>query len=126
MIDPPSKGKGGYWTNDIVSAPATADAWLADAQKHDGSWWNIWPVAQGPVRRESPRHPSEVLPIPRSTTRQEPMFWNVSRALVYAATSRNPSTKPARAFQSVNSRSLSVPAAPAPFMTMNFTICSWK
>ena len=40
MINPPSKHKGGYWTNDIVSAPATADAWLADAQKHDGSWWN--------------------------------------------------------------------------------------
>jgi polyhydroxyalkanoate synthase len=40
MINPPSKGKGGYWTNDIVSAPATADAWLAHAQKHDGSWWS--------------------------------------------------------------------------------------
>jgi polyhydroxyalkanoate synthase len=39
MINPPSKGKGGYWTNDILSAPATADAWLAGAQKHDGSWW---------------------------------------------------------------------------------------
>ena len=39
MINPPSKGKGGYLTNDILSAPATADAWLAGAQKHDGSWW---------------------------------------------------------------------------------------
>ncbi|RPI42575.1 MAG: alpha/beta fold hydrolase, partial [Hyphomicrobiaceae bacterium] len=39
MINPPSKGKGGYWTNDILSAPATADAWLAGAQRHDGSWW---------------------------------------------------------------------------------------
>ena len=39
MINPPSKGKGGYWTNDILSAPATADAWLAGARKHDGSWW---------------------------------------------------------------------------------------
>ena len=39
MINPPSKGKGGYWTNDILSAPANADAWLAGAQKHDGSWW---------------------------------------------------------------------------------------
>jgi hypothetical protein len=34
MINPPSKGKGRYWTNDILSAPATADAWLAGAQKH--------------------------------------------------------------------------------------------
>ena len=39
MINPPSKGKGGYWTNDILPAPATADAWLAGAQRHDGSWW---------------------------------------------------------------------------------------
>ena len=42
MINPHSKGKGGYWTNDILSAPATADAWLAGAQKHDGSWWPHW------------------------------------------------------------------------------------
>ena len=26
------------WTN-ILSAPATAHAWLADAQRHEGSWW---------------------------------------------------------------------------------------
>jgi len=42
VINPPSKGKGGYWTNDIHSAPATADAWMAGAQKHDGSWWTDW------------------------------------------------------------------------------------
>ena len=39
MINPPSKGKGGYWTNDTLPPPASADAWLADAHKHDGSWW---------------------------------------------------------------------------------------
>ncbi|MGO8914453.1 MAG: PHA/PHB synthase family protein [Stellaceae bacterium] len=42
MINPPSKGKGGYWTNDTLSPPATAEAWLAGAQKHDGSWWTDW------------------------------------------------------------------------------------
>jgi polyhydroxyalkanoate synthase subunit PhaC len=42
MINPPSKGKGGYWTNDGLSPLATAEAWLAGAQKHDGSWWADW------------------------------------------------------------------------------------
>ena len=42
MINPPSKDKGGYWTNDIRSAPATAEAWLAAAHKHAGSWWTDW------------------------------------------------------------------------------------
>jgi polyhydroxyalkanoate synthase len=39
MINPPSKGKGAYWTNDILSEHPTPDAWLAGAQRHDGSWW---------------------------------------------------------------------------------------
>jgi poly[(R)-3-hydroxyalkanoate] polymerase subunit PhaC len=42
MINPPSTGKGGYWTNDAPSPPATAEDWLAGAQKHDGSWWADW------------------------------------------------------------------------------------
>lgn len=42
VINPPSKGKGGYWTNDTLSPPATAHAWLAGAQKHQGSWWTDW------------------------------------------------------------------------------------
>jgi polyhydroxyalkanoate synthase len=42
MINPPSKGRGEYWTNDVLSAPTTSDAWLATAQKHDGSWWSDW------------------------------------------------------------------------------------
>jgi polyhydroxyalkanoate synthase subunit PhaC len=42
MINPPSKGKGGYWTNDALSTPATAEAWLSGAQKHGGSWWTDW------------------------------------------------------------------------------------
>lgn len=42
MINPPSKGKGGYWTNDAPSRAATAADWLAGAHKQDGSWWNDW------------------------------------------------------------------------------------
>jgi polyhydroxyalkanoate synthase subunit PhaC len=42
MINPPGRGKGGYWTNDVAPSPATADEWLAGAQKHEGSWWIDW------------------------------------------------------------------------------------
>jgi polyhydroxyalkanoate synthase len=43
MINPPSKGKGGHWTNETdAAALGTAEAWLAGAQKHDGSWWGDW------------------------------------------------------------------------------------
>jgi hypothetical protein len=43
-----------------------------------------------------------------------------------AAVSRKLSTKLARTFQSVNSRSLSVPAASPRLRTINLTTCSWK
>jgi polyhydroxyalkanoate synthase len=43
MINPPSKGKGCHWTNETDRAAlGTAEAWLAGAQKHDGSWWADW------------------------------------------------------------------------------------
>jgi polyhydroxyalkanoate synthase len=38
IINPPTKGRG-YWTG----GPApTADAWLAGATQHKGSWWSHW------------------------------------------------------------------------------------
>jgi polyhydroxyalkanoate synthase len=40
MINPPSANKYGYWTHDKL--PPTADAWLAGAKQHEGSWWNDW------------------------------------------------------------------------------------
>ncbi len=40
MINPPAANKHGYWTND--SAPADAEAWLADAEQKPGSWWPEW------------------------------------------------------------------------------------
>ena len=44
MINPPSAGKGGYWTDETGDAAAagTAAAWLAGAKKHEGSWWDDW------------------------------------------------------------------------------------
>ncbi len=40
VINPPSKGKRSYWTN--AKLPATAEAWLAGATEHPGSWWTDW------------------------------------------------------------------------------------
>jgi polyhydroxyalkanoate synthase len=40
MINPPAANKYGYWTNETL--PGDADAWLASAQQHEGSWWNDW------------------------------------------------------------------------------------
>lgn len=57
MINPPSKGKGGYWTSDNRSAPTNADTWLAAARKHDGSWWTdlaIWLGARSGERIPAP------------------------------------------------------------------------
>ncbi len=40
MINPPAANKYGYWLNDKL--PASADAWLAGAKQHEGSWWTDW------------------------------------------------------------------------------------
>ena len=40
VVNPPAKGKYGYWTNAVN--PETGAAWFAGAQKHDGSWWPHW------------------------------------------------------------------------------------
>ncbi len=40
MINPPAANKYGYWTNSTDAA--TADAWLASAKQHEGSWWPDW------------------------------------------------------------------------------------
>ncbi len=40
IIIPPGSEKYGYYLND--SAASTADAWLAQAQYHSGSWWPVW------------------------------------------------------------------------------------
>jgi polyhydroxyalkanoate synthase len=41
MVNPPG-GKGVYWTGAEGSNAQTAQAWLASAEKHNGSWWTDW------------------------------------------------------------------------------------
>ena len=40
VVNPPSPGKYGYWTNEVL--PESADAWQSQATRHEGSWWNDW------------------------------------------------------------------------------------
>ena len=40
VINPPAANKHGYWTN--ARMPATAEAWLETATRHEGSWWPHW------------------------------------------------------------------------------------
>ena len=40
VINPPHRKKYGYWTNHRHYDDA--DAWLADAVEHKGSWWPDW------------------------------------------------------------------------------------
>ncbi|MCL2657938.1 MAG: class I poly(R)-hydroxyalkanoic acid synthase [Betaproteobacteria bacterium] len=42
IVNPPSANKYGYRTNDAKTLPESADAWLAKATQHPGSWWNDW------------------------------------------------------------------------------------
>jgi polyhydroxyalkanoate synthase len=40
VINPPSKNKRSYWTNEKL--PPTQAEWLAGAREHAGSWWPDW------------------------------------------------------------------------------------
>ena len=40
IVNPPAANKYWYWTNDKL--PDSADEWLANAEKHAGSWWSDW------------------------------------------------------------------------------------
>ena len=43
VINPPAKKKRSHWIGPAQGAqPASADAWLAAAQEHPGSWWTDW------------------------------------------------------------------------------------
>lgn len=41
VINPPSKNKYGYWTQDNYSS-LNPEEWLDSASKFSGSWWNAW------------------------------------------------------------------------------------
>jgi len=40
VVNPPAGNKYCHWTSSNL--PATADEWLAGADRHDGSWWPAW------------------------------------------------------------------------------------
>ncbi len=40
IVNPPAKHKRSYWTNSDLKVDA--DAWLAGAEEHKGSWWPAW------------------------------------------------------------------------------------
>ncbi len=42
VINPPLKKKRSHWIGKSAGLPATADAWLAQAEEHPGSWWTDW------------------------------------------------------------------------------------
>ncbi|NIC43522.1 alpha/beta hydrolase [Aquabacterium sp. A08] len=42
VINPASKGKRSHWIGPAHHFPATADAWIASATEHPGSWWGDW------------------------------------------------------------------------------------
>ena len=40
VVNPPSSGKYGFWTNDAL--PPSPDEFLEGAEHHQGSWWEHW------------------------------------------------------------------------------------
>jgi len=40
IVNPPKKKKYSYWTNENIVNDA--EAWLAESEHHDGSWWTHW------------------------------------------------------------------------------------
>jgi polyhydroxyalkanoate synthase len=40
VVNPPSAGKYGYWTNEAL--PEDSEEWLEGASHHEGSWWPDW------------------------------------------------------------------------------------
>ncbi len=40
IVNPPARGKYGYWTN--AKSPADPEAWLSGAKAREGSWWPDW------------------------------------------------------------------------------------
>ena len=42
VINPPAKNKRSHWIGAENKFPATAEAWIAGAKEHPGSWWTDW------------------------------------------------------------------------------------
>ena len=42
IVNPPEAKKYGYWTNEELFAPETADEWFENSDRNEGSWWPVW------------------------------------------------------------------------------------
>jgi polyhydroxyalkanoate synthase len=70
VINPPSANKHGFWTN--TRMPATAEAWMDSATRHEGSWWPHWQqwlVRDGGERVKARTPKKEIEPAPGSYVR---------------------------------------------------------
>jgi polyhydroxyalkanoate synthase len=61
VINPASKNKRSYWTNDKngKTRPKTSEEWMAGATEHKGSWWPEWDAFLA-------QHGGEQVPAPSS------------------------------------------------------------
>jgi polyhydroxyalkanoate synthase len=69
MVIPPGSAKASYWTRDEL--PADPDAWLEDAERVEGSWWEDWSAWASPRsgERVAPPQLPEGEPAPGSYVR---------------------------------------------------------
>ncbi|WP_129142091.1 alpha/beta fold hydrolase, partial [Modicisalibacter coralii] len=79
IVNPPSKNKYGYWTNDAL--PPTPREWFEGATQHEGSWWPHWqawmtdnkyadPDKQVPARQPGDGELEPIEPAPGRYVRQ--------------------------------------------------------
>jgi polyhydroxyalkanoate synthase len=62
VVNPPAKARRNYWTNE--HGAGDADAWLAGAESHPGSWWPHWAAwlaRHGGQRRPAPKQEGSAL-----------------------------------------------------------------
>jgi polyhydroxyalkanoate synthase len=52
IVNPASKNRRHFWLNASADTDADADAWLADATQHAGSWWKHWSAWLGRLSGE--------------------------------------------------------------------------
>jgi poly[(R)-3-hydroxyalkanoate] polymerase subunit PhaC len=58
IINPPSREKGSFWTNEAAEKANERDEWFENATKHNGSWWTDWVTWLGDRSGEKVEPPS--------------------------------------------------------------------
>jgi polyhydroxyalkanoate synthase len=58
IINPPSREKGSFWTNEAAEKANEPDEWFENATKHNGSWWTDWVTWLGDRSGEKVEPPS--------------------------------------------------------------------